>query len=79
MSKIVDQSILLVEKDGIPHRFFWIKRWFTLDKVMDKWREIGCWWEDDKEKTFYRVVDKQGIVFEIYLNGEQWNLYKVYD
>lgn len=79
MSKIVDQPVLVVENKGIPQRFFWFRHWFSVEEVMDKWRETGRWWEEDEEKTFYRVADKEGGVFEIYLNKRTWNLYKVYD
>ncbi|HOA71257.1 MAG: DUF6504 family protein [Bacillota bacterium] len=79
MSKIVDQPVLVVCENGTPKRFFWIKKWITVKAVIDKWNEVGRWWEDEKEKTFFRVLAGEGGVYELYLNQKHWNLYRVFD
>ncbi len=80
MSKIVDQPILVVCERGRPKRFFWIKNWLAVKSIIDKWNEIGRWWEGDEQKTFYRVLagDENGV-YEIYSGKNNWNLYRVFD
>ncbi len=79
MSKIIDQPVLMVAEKEIPKRFFWFKRWVNVSKVIDKWKEIGRWWEGDAEKVFFRISSPEGGVYEVYTEKKHWNLYKVYD
>jgi hypothetical protein len=79
MSKIVDQPVLVVCEKGKPKRFFWIKKWVNVKDVIDKWNEAGRWWDEEKEKTFYRVLASGGGVYEIYSDKKHWNLYRVFD
>lgn len=79
MSKIVDMPVLLITEKERPRRFFWFKRWVNVTKIMDEWKEIGRWWEDDQERDFFRVVSLEGSIYEVYNQQKRWNLYKVYD
>ncbi|HHX29430.1 MAG: DUF6504 family protein [Bacillota bacterium] len=79
MSKIIDAPVLLITEKEKPRRFFWFKRWVNVFRVIDEWRETGRWWEDDKEKSFFRVLSLEGSIYEVYNQDKQWNLYKVYD
>jgi len=77
--KIVDQPILVVVEKGRPKRFFWIKRWINISFIIDKWNEVGRWWENEEEKVFFRVLTFEGSMYEIYSNKKRWSLYRVYD
>lgn len=79
MSKIVDQPILVVVEKGRPKRFFWIKRWINISFIIDKWNEVGRWWENEEEKVFFRVLTFEGSMYEIYSSKKRWSLYRVYD
>ena len=79
MSKIVDQPVLVVAESEVPKKFFWFKRWVRVSKIMDAWREVGRWWDNDQEKTFFRVVSDEGGIYEVYSLKQRWSLYKVYD
>ncbi|HOV65442.1 MAG TPA: DUF6504 family protein [Bacillota bacterium] len=79
MSKTVDQPILTVVEDGEPRRFFWIKKWINIKDIIDRWSEAGRWWDEEKEKRFYRVLGTEGGVYEIYSDSSNWKLYKVFD
>lgn len=79
MSKIIDMPVLLVAEKEKPRKFFWFKRWVNIAKVMDEWKEIGRWWEEDQEKVFFRVLSLDGSIYEVYTRENRWNLYKVYD
>lgn len=79
MSKIIDQPVLVITDRDVPKRFFWFKRWVKVSEIMDAWKEVGRWWEEDQEKTFFRVVSVEGGIYEVYSEKRRWNLYKVYD
>ncbi|QUL98778.1 MAG: hypothetical protein IMF26_01475 [Candidatus Fermentithermobacillus carboniphilus] len=79
VTKIVDQPVLVVVEKGKPKRFFWVKRWVNVAGIIDKWNEVGRWWEDEKEKVFFRVLAAEGGIYEIYSDKKRWNLYRVYD
>lgn len=79
MSKIIDQPVLVVTDKEVPKRFFWFKRWVSVSKIMDAWKEIGRWWDNDQERAFFRVVSSDGGIYEIYSQRQRWSLYKVYD
>jgi len=79
MSKIIDQPVLVITEKEAPKRFFWFKRWVSVAKIMDTWKEIGRWWEEDQEKMFFRVLSVEGSIYEVYSEKRRWSLYKVYD
>ena len=49
--------------------------------VLDIWKDVGCWWLGEKEKTFYRLTVERGGILEIYRSSgdTSWILYRVYD
>lgn len=52
-----------------------------VEKVLERWRDTGCWWEGESEKAFFRVLCQDGGIREIYcdLLSRQWFLYRIYD
>jgi len=52
-----------------------------VEKVLERWRDTGCWWEGESEKAFFRVLCQDGDIREIYcdLLSRQWFLYRIYD
>lgn len=53
----------------------------AVEKILERWRDTGCWWEGESEKAFFRVLCQDGGIREIYcdLTSQQWFLYRVYD
>jgi len=82
MSKIINQPVLVVT-DGkkTPRRFFWIKKWVFVERIMDVWSEVGQWWDGEPERTVYRILADSGKMFELQFQmmNNIWMLYKVYD
>jgi len=79
MAKTIDQPILVMVEKGNPKRFFWIKHWVNVWKIVDKWTDVGRWWDNEEEKSFFRVLSPEGGMYEIYSDKKRWNLYRVYD
>jgi hypothetical protein len=50
-------------------------------RTADVWKDVGCWWEEEGEKVFYRLEIDGGRLFEVYLDRRtgKWFLYRVYD
>lgn len=48
-------------------------------RVVEQWTDIGCWWEGEREKSFFRVETSGGALLELYREGDRWVLYRVYD
>lgn len=82
MAKLVNQPVLVVT-DGKcrPRRFFWIRHWVDVQSILEEWKDTGCWWDGETEKTFYRLAGSGGAVYELFADRKlnQWNLYRVLD
>jgi hypothetical protein len=79
MSKILNTPIQVKEGNGLPLRFFWNKRWISIESIDDVWPLTGRWWLGEPKKVFYRV-NAGGNLFELLTDGSgKWRLYKVYE
>jgi hypothetical protein len=69
------------DSQGIPFQIEYQRSNLRVKKVMEIWRDTGCWWEDESEKAFYRLLCHDGSIREIFLDlfSQQWFLYKIYD
>lgn len=64
---------------GAPSSFYWQRRSVQIRRILDCWREIGCWWDGEKPRTVYLVEGAQGATYELHLIQDAWILAKVYD
>lgn len=69
-----------VGPDRQPLSFWWNRRRFRINEVIEVWRDTGQWWEGEAEKSFYRVSAGRGV-YELCFDSRnsEWRLYKVYD
>lgn len=83
MSKLTDELLEGVEVDraGHPRAFQRSGRRLKVAGTVEMWKDVGCWWEGEGEKTFYRLEMVDGCLLEIYLERQAgtWRLYRVYD
>lgn len=49
--------------DGHPARFVWRGQTFTVQSILERWKEAGCWWEGEPARVVFRVLlcDNGGI------------------
>lgn len=69
-------------KNYVPYQFMWKKRLVIVQRVIDYWRDIGEWWQNEPELWFWRVQSQgeQGVYELAWEPGKnQWWLYYVYD
>lgn len=80
MPRIIDEPIGVTVLSGRPVAFIFRGN-HRIKEILDRWVEIGEWWNQESEKVSYRVATDRGGVFEIYyvIVQRQWMLYKVYD
>lgn len=82
MARIVDRPVSVrAGREGEPLAFTFRRRVHRVAAILDRWEEVGEWWEDPVERTVYRVRTPGGGMFELeYRQPEgRWYLYKAYD
>lgn len=82
MSKLIHRQLKVVEGDGRqPLKVCWQGQWIRVVNVLDRWYDVGKWWEGEVVKLFFRVQLEGNRVWEVFFDHEQksWNLYKIYD
>lgn len=68
-------------RGGIPASFRWRGKAHAVRAVLERWKDVGRWWEGEAPKLFFRVETAGGGLWEIYLDtgSQSWFLYKIYD
>ncbi|HWI60214.1 MAG TPA: DUF6504 family protein [Symbiobacteriaceae bacterium] len=82
MARIMNKPIeVTTGPGGRPVAFKWSGGRYRVRDVLDNWLEAGRWWEQESEKSTWRVATFEGGVFEITCdpNSHRWLLYKAYD
>lgn len=73
--KIICKQIEVKEK-----KFGYNGNMYEISEVLDSWRDIGAWWEDEEEKRFWRVSLHNDLTAEIFYipNKKKWYLYRLW-
>jgi len=83
MSRLVDRPLdrINLDSSGRPLIFAWRRRSWRVSRTVEIWKDAGCWWEGEGEKTFFRLEADGGRLVEVYFDPqvEKWFLYRVYD
>lgn len=80
MARHVDRPVRVeTGPQGLPARFLYRGRLRAVRSVVDSWRYAGAWWDGEGERTYYRVEDLQGNLYDLYWRSDtgDWVLYKV--
>ena len=83
MAKRYDDEIRVdVEADGgIPAAFRWRGRRYEVMDVIGRWRIEGRWWDDGRDREYWRVEARGGAVWDLYHDrkAECWHLERLWD
>ena len=89
MSKFANEPLhrVTLGPGGRPLAFLWRGRLRKVARTAEVWKDAGCWWEGEGEKTFFRLETEGGRLIEIYFDlgaagaedAGAWFLYRVYD
>ena len=68
---------------GMPSAFTWRGRRYEVRDVIGRWRIEGRWWEEGRDREYWRVEAKGGAVVDLYLDRrtdpEHWHLERLWD
>ena len=80
MSKVIHQSIeVKTDGRGRPLMLAWERREVVVREVLDCWEEAGLWWEGELPRRVYRLMGRDGVVYEVHHSDQSWRLYRLYD
>jgi len=82
MTRIINRPAdVVMGPGGVPVAFRWPGGRHRVTDVLDCWLEAGRWWEQEGEKTTYRVATNGGGIYELTWDpaAKKWHLYKAYD
>lgn len=83
MTRIINRPVeVTVGPGGVPVAFRLSGfTWQQIREVLDTWVEAGRWWEQEGERSTYRVCTVGGGIFELNWDPlkKRWCLYKAYD
>ncbi|MCC6484710.1 MAG: hypothetical protein IT209_07690 [Armatimonadetes bacterium] len=52
--------------NGTPCEFMWRGHSYSVQRIIERWKESGCWWDREPEREVYRVLDSAGKTFELH-------------
>jgi len=81
MAKRYDEEVLVDYEGGIPSSFVWRERRYVVTDVIGKWRIEGRWWDDGRDREYWRVEARGGAVWDLYHDRrrERWHLERLWD
>jgi len=83
MNKLIHRptQIALDRRRHAPAAFRWRGRLYRITAVQECWRLVGAWWDDEGERTFFRVQVEGGGIFELCYDHRRmvWLLERVED
>lgn len=80
MGKLVHRQLKVhCDQNNVPSRVWWGESLHDV-KVLEHWKDTGCWWKGEGEKDFFRL-DTTKQLWEVYFDtsSKNWWMYKIYD
>ena len=83
MTKLYEEAVVVEREAGMPSAFVWRGGGYQVRDVIGRWRIEGRWWEDGRDREYWRVEAKGGAVVDLYLDrrtdSERWHLERLWD
>lgn len=81
MAKRYDEAVDVERDGGLPAAFVWRARRHEIVDVIGRWRIEGRWWEDGRDREYWRVEARGGAVFDLFLDrrADRWHLERLWD
>lgn len=81
MGRILHSPIRVELEGSLPIGFTWRGNYYSIENILDFWKDAGSWWQGEGTKIFYRVALWQQGIFELYFDTKEknWFIYKIYD
>ena len=74
-------SVSLDSGRQAPKTFSWRGKVYRVSEVQECWRLAGAWWDNEGEKTFFRLRTESGVICELSFNhgDHAWFLERIED
>jgi hypothetical protein len=81
MTKLYEDLVAVERDAGMPASFVWRGRRYEVSDVIGRWRIEGRWWEDGRDREYWRVEAKGGAVVDLYEDRRagRWHLERLWD
>ena len=80
MTRIVSRPIAVKQwRNHEPLSFVDGEETHVILNVLDRWMEMGDWWNGEGERQMIRVWTNQSALFDLECTSGQWFIYKVWD
>lgn len=81
MTKLYEDRVTVEREAGMPAAFLWRGRRYEVSNVIGRWRIEGRWWEDGKDREYWRVEAQGGAVVDLYEDRRAggWQLERLWD
>jgi Family of unknown function (DUF6504) len=81
VTKRFDEEILVERDAGMPAGFEWRGRRYRVVDVIGRWRIEGRWWDDGRDREYWRVEAKGGAVWDLYHDRQRdrWHVERLWD
>jgi hypothetical protein len=81
LAKLYDDLVSMERDAGMPAAFQWRGRRYEVRDVIGRWRIEGRWWEDGRDREYWRVEACGGAVVDLYEDraAGRWHLERLWD
>src|SRR5438034_11737032 len=81
VAKRYDEDVAVERDGGMPAAFMWRGRRYEVRDVIGRWRIEGRWWEDGRDREYWRVEARGGAGVDLYEDrrGRRWHPERLWD
>jgi hypothetical protein len=76
MSRRYDRFRIHVDCDseGRPRSFHWQQKTYTVSEIVDQWVLRTLWWQEEIQRSYFRIMTPAFGIYGIYKENEAWYL-----
>jgi hypothetical protein len=81
VTKRFDEEVRVERDGGMPSGFEWRGHRYRVVDVIGRWRIEGGWWEDGRDREYWRVEARGGAVWDLYNDRQRdrWHVERLWD
>ena len=81
LTKRYDERVDVERDAGMPAALSWRGRRYEVHDVIGRWRIEGRWWADGRDREYWRIEARGGVVMDLYQDRRAgvWCLERLWD
>jgi hypothetical protein len=80
VSRLVHREVQVQSwRDGEPECFVDGDVVHRVSQVVDRWLEMGNWWDGEGPRTVLRVLTETQFLFDLECVQQRWYIYRIWD